>query len=1027
MMDRNKGIQQVAIALGLILLAFAGNIWSQEVVYKPYKNLQFWSEADTLKLGATFTRTSNRPVTVRLRGNEAGWTGDLYFRLPRTGERVYLFNNHSTNFNWIDLSQYDIRIGDTVIFEYVVRDSPDSDSKLPKFTGANDNPASPYYSRAVGVSNLINNGHRWSVAGRLKAPKDSIVIFGFEDDVKGSSDMDFDDVVFETTLSIGHPPIDGSLTFTDSLGLPLPLNSIYTPNRGFLYLTYIDDVPPDIANRTAKLTLTIKNPDGVASDLEVPAQPISTLNGDAAIWKFKIPLAESKTPLANNAIAEAFIKGLVTATLPTHNDLGQVTGNLTTSLIVAYTDVPLQINATPCNPAEGPIVRSTQCVVANVINQPLSVFPDDSIPVTLRCTQTGDQLTTLARKVNTVNGTATYQTGNIPKGEGTSNPNDAVLTCQLADEISATATDPVYSESKTFKTNWTADGPQKIFFALPSNPELPITSTTDGAEGNKVLLVLALLSPNTQIVDKVTIAVAATDGETENFELIETGANTSLFQGLVPFSFIVGSSTPGNTAIEFSLNTTQKTNDGELKASYTYSNGTVKQVAISVVTLFNPVVKAWIKDINGNGAADKVYFQFSTPLTTPPTNFPVYWNDANVIPKMATLVSFLPGSNNTIAVVDFSTSEFEAGKTAAGLNPMAEMPKTNVFGGQKPAIEDSLGPIILNATVKPFDPTRTITNQDPVGQDTIQIVLSEPLKKNTDFAKLLKQSLADKNGQCNSGPTATLVRVDGQPDFSSDQLTLTFLVTQDPNATRVLPGNCLYLNNEGSYVDLKGNIPAPKGTPVTGPIIKPDIETFRGFPPVVGIDVNANDPLTQTIRNSQFQTATNDPKAGNFEDFTQFEGSRYVVKWVPPADWNSNSDVNVMNGYYNNFGKVDHGYIPGTTAAIPGSDQSKEQLLPNNISLVQVVTTSAYIADVSIYDNLGHFVRRFRQAFGYLGEFSNRDRQAPRGFKSYLIWDLHDSKGRRVGQGAYIWKTTFTFDDRSQKIKFTRTGVVRAP
>jgi AraC-like DNA-binding protein len=227
------------------------------------------------------------------------------------------------------------------------------------------------------------------------------------------------------------------------------------------------------------------------------------------------------------------------------------------------------------------------------------------------------------------------------------------------------------------------------------------------------------------------------------------------------------------------------------------------------------------------------------------------------------------------------------------------------------------------------------------------------------------------------------------------------------------------------YIDMKNNVPAAQGQKAIGTRIKPDVEMFRAYPPVVGIDVNATDSMTQSLRNSQFQTATNDPKAGNFGDFTQYEGGRYVVKWVPPAEWSSTNDVNIANGYYNNFSKIDHGYIPGTSTVAPGLDISHEQLMPPNLSLVQVVTTSAYIADVSIFDHLGHFVRHFRQAFGYLGEFSNPERSAPKGFKSYLIWDLHDNKGRLVGQGAYIWKTNFVFEDRSQKIKFTRMGVVR--
>jgi hypothetical protein len=101
--------------------------------------------------------------------------------------------------------------------------------------------------------------------------------------------------------------------------------------------------------------------------------------------------------------------------------------------------------------------------------------------------------------------------------------------------------------------------------------------------------------------------------------------------------------------------------------------------------------------------------------------------------------------------------------------------------------------------------------------------------------------------------------------------------------------------------------------------------------------------------------------------------------------------------------------------------------LPRTLSAVQVVSTGKYVATVSIYDTQGRFVKLFRQAFGYQGELTNGARRTNKGLVSYLVWDLKDSKGQKAGQGVYIWKVLFAFENGKQEIQYTRTGVMRHP
>lgn len=1015
-----------ALALGVLGLAgLSTAVQAQEAIYVPYKNSHFWAGVDTLKIGASFTRTSNRPVQVRFVGNEAGWTGNLFLVLPRqNGREIFLFDNHTTRRDWIDLTQYDIQIGDTVIFKYVVLNSPDQPSRLPKFTGPNDNPASPYYSQAASGPNhfaggaVRNYGHRWSVAGRMAAPNDSIVRFGFEDDVGLGSDMDFDDVVFETTLSIGHPPIDGSLAFTDSLGNTLPSNSVYDPTLGFLYLTYRDDHPRNVPMRTKTLTLKITNPGTTPLDLELPVTSVARVNGDAATWLFKVPLAETKLPVQGNLIAEAYVLGRVVAEIPTHNDVDVVTGSLTATLQVSYKNTPLDLGLTPCS-GPGLIVRSTDCVVATVTNQPLSKFPDDSLLVNLSCTGSSDALQVLARKTTTVAGVATYQTGPIAKGEGVANTADALLACRITDEIVATVTDPVYGETVTQRYPWTEVTPLTLTVALPSNPGAPITATQEGVDGNRIMAIVTENSRTPNVVDLVNATVSVIGGDTETLSLTETGPNSNSFTGIFEFEFVVGMATPGDGKIQLPLNTAQADQDARITVTYQFTNSPAQTRTIAVASLFNLIVKAWVKDINSNGAADRVFFEFTKPVNAMPTGIPVFWNSDTSAPKPALVVSPVPGTDNRIWVADFSANEFGYGKTDSTLGAKAIFPSNSIYGGQTPGLQDSLGPVIVTATVKLFDPS-TASNSSSVGRDTITITLSERLKETQPFLTLIKTSVADANGQCNQASEAKIVQVDGVPRISQDGLTLTYTVTQRGEVTRALPGSCVYLNTDGRYVDLRDNVPATAGTRLQGVQIKPDVEVFRGFPPVVGININApsGNAAIDRERNRRFQIATNNPQGDGFESYAtrSNDQTQLQVLWVPPADWNVFT--------YTGIGKIDQGYMPyqGTPVI---ADNQRETPFPPNISAVQVVTTTAYVVDVAIFDHIGQHVRNFRQSFGYMGEFSNPDRIAPKGFKSYLVWDLMDKNGYRVGQGAYIWKATFTFADRSQKVQFTRTGVIR--
>ncbi len=188
--------------LPVLLLGCAAFCSAQTDIYVPYRNKNMWT-ADTLYLGAGFARMSNKPVTIWLVGNEAGWEGQLFYVDPVTGAETFLLTNMGTPGIPVELTALaNVPIGQNLTFMYKVVSKKSSDMSIdkgkirtPKYTGPNRR-NSHYFSQAT--SDVNNNpslrfGHRWSVAGRLAATR---LEFGFEDNTEPASDMDFDDIIF---------------------------------------------------------------------------------------------------------------------------------------------------------------------------------------------------------------------------------------------------------------------------------------------------------------------------------------------------------------------------------------------------------------------------------------------------------------------------------------------------------------------------------------------------------------------------------------------------------------------------------------------------------------------------------------------------------------------------------------------------------------------------------------------------------------------------------------------------------------
>lgn len=423
----------------------------------------------------------------------------------------------------------------------------------------------------------------------------------------------------------------------------------------------------------------------------------------------------------------------------------------------------------------------------------------------------------------------------------------------------------------------------------------------------------------------------------------------------------------------------------------------------------DPVKVAYIKDTDGDGAGDLVVLVFTRPLAALPATLDAYWNEAGAAfkNKAPPKLSFLTASGNTVVLADFSDSPFPVGMTGipVGAAPTAVLPAGGVFGAQTPAIQDSIGPILMKGTIKPYNAATAQLGSDP-NVDTITVTTSEPIRSRGQWTTVLLWSKAT-GGKCEDFVHALPLVPAHLPEVDASKTSVTVYVSGSSGSPVPSAGDCVYLNVDGTFTDEKFNLPPVHGVVLQGPPRPNQIEGVRGYPPVVGFDPNK----------PAFQASVQDTHDSTKGGFAFDNGGTFTVNWIPPVGYQPGKPLPVER--------------PGTKVVDnPSAVESTDpEPMPPGIAALQVFSTNKYIADVWIYDNKGIYLRHFQQHFGYAGEMGNRFRypsnSKAKGAVSYLVWDLMDDFGHRAGQGVYVWKVVFRFENGKQEVQYTKTGVVR--
>ncbi|HKP95553.1 MAG TPA: fibro-slime domain-containing protein [Fibrobacteria bacterium] len=823
-----------------------------------------------------------------------------------------------------------------------------------------------------------------------------------DDNIKGTyqDPVDIDDKPVSVSAGYGSAPeILPSLEFTDDSGKVLPDKFHYNPAQGTLYLTYKDDWANGVILKKT-VTLAINNNGGKAG---ADAETTFTLNlvpgkksGSTGVWEGTFALADGPSITKYNGKAETYVLGEITATVPTHNKAGVIGGPATDELQVAYD------NQDPILGIEGPNGQGTvphrddTGVKITIKDQSLS-SARDTLYATLSCTESKDVVVNVML-IEKADKPGEYESIILSKSEGALVQDDGVLQCLSRDYVKVTYKDPVYGETK--ETSVLIDKPvtTRLYFSSKADGSDPITAVND-LDADFFYAVISARSPDVSKVDNFQVTFTTPQNETETFTAVETGPYTEKFIVKIPFSFVTTAPAAGNQVLEGKI-TIKEVNNFVTAVGKVTVEGQEATQPIDLIAGFAPVDKAYIKDTDGDGRGDKVYIVFEKQLGRLPASVGAQWNDTSkaiTAPKL----SFL-GTDSTIVVADYTGLPFGAGLTspAAGQVPKVILPSDALFKGQKPAIEDSIGPVILSAVKHPANVKTLVANDPGYNMDTLIVTLSEPLKT-ADFKQMLKFA-----NSCDDYANAKVIQAVNNPTTSAAEPTKYTVIVDNSAGATPLVGNCVFLNADaGKYSDVPGNPPPEYGVQLEGDNRNNIIQLFRGFPPVAGLDPN----------HPTFQVAVQDSRDPGKAGFATNNGSNWEVIWIPPVGWEE--------------GKP---FVPYTVASLndlpSGTRETSTPVkLPPSLSAIQVVTTAPYIAHVTIFDTYGNFVNSSVQVFGGRGEMQNRARVSDReqGLATFLVWDMKDKHGQLAGQGVYVWKVSFQFKGGKQEVRYTRTGVVR--
>jgi len=788
----------------------------------------------------------------------------------------------------------------------------------------------------------------------------------------------------------------GQLFFVDLEGKPLAPGANWNPDARKVAVVFRDDWSLPIAGSVESKTVTLvllqwKNGELFAADSEAVVIHFDTNAGTLGEWRGEVVLEEAgKTAKPGDGKLQTAYLGKLTGEIATHDNSGTADGGKASArLTIAHPDQEARLKIvdekgeTPHRPSQE-LHITLEDGLQSTAGQPLLL--------TLSCLQSGD---TLVVQLQTQD-SGTSWSATASKGEGKADPSDGMLTCAIEDQLVGSYQDPTHGTKRMVEITWTDPVMAELYFTRVGD-KTPILTLFAEESGQFEVHVIAQ-SPTLDRADVIVAQLTGPQGESEDLNLEETGAFTGHFVGKIPFAFSLKNPQAGNGVLNLLVDLSKDNPLAVVEGTQGKAHNT-----LSLKTKVIRVLAAAIRDQNRDGKADGVSLRLATPADMAPTDgITASWDkQEDKGQRQISRGDIRLTASGLGMMADAQSKPWDYGKTRAEKpQPKVVLPPAAPWFGQTVSIEDSLGPIPLSAMKKPSD-LKSIEISEferRFNPDTLILTLSEPLKSLTSLKNMVRFSSG-----CTGYDQSQTVMTYGEPKSDDDRVVWTILVDNSPTAKLPLTGDCLYLEGDGRYTDDFSNSPLPLGIAITGENPRLAIRLVQGYPPVAGVD--ARDPA--------FLLANSDVRTDRTGRFTRESGGDWNVLWVPPTGFNPQDPMS--------------SYIPSSPSEEPrsGGETTYPSPMPSQIGVVQVATTGRYVAQVSIFDNTGHFVRNFKQAFGYRGELRNPYRSSEKGMLSFLIWDLKDKSGAKAGQGVYIWRINFAFADGKQEVQVVKTGVLR--
>ncbi len=563
---------------------------------------------------------------------------------------------------------------------------------------------------------------------------------------------------------------------------------------------------------TVWVDVLVYDRDSVLYDSEKVALIYST---DSRNWSNVVTLSDTSAAQMSNGMIEWYRDADVIIKAVSHTSSGVDADTLERRHRVVMPDKRAAIIVLDGALGDTTVMRTTDSVRIILEEQSFS-RRRDTVSVSLYCLQSGDSEISIQLFENGVDSGVYSQQQMLLKNEKQVVENDGVIQCNITDTLIVEYHDDLYGSVLFDTTTFTDVVVPRITFVNESFDEW---SETDYVHLTMLNVRAEYLSYNLDSKDSIEISLVNDQYDSLDLWLVETGLNSHLFEGTVPFGFSAvvpsGSDLMVTSAIDYDALVNQSTVIASLKSDRAVLDTLV------VKSAYKKALSAYMHDGDINGFADSVVIHYSGALLYLPSSISaLYWSsvvaEQNILVE-STMIGFMERDgeiDSAIVIIDLSEIQESIDATGIALmdTPFVAMPHHDYFGGRAILLRDSVSPRLIEVVKTP---SKSLKNESIAnlkrGPDVFVFRFSEPLTiASTDVLGIWQsQFLVSRNCEERGGPI----------EFISVRQLDTTRMVWEAAVDKNIPSkkSCITVNNAVSLVfDDHTNVLGRNSTIITG-------------------------------------------------------------------------------------------------------------------------------------------------------------------------------------------------------------------